>query len=81
MDDPTLLSWIERGQNIAALFVAIGVTGEFVLGFMAGPARRRVDATREAEVYDSQQSRRKPANGLPMLKSSWVVPIADCASK
>ena len=50
MDDPTLLSWIERGQNIAALLVAIGVAGEFALGFMAGPARRRVDAAREAEM-------------------------------
>lgn len=50
MDDPTLLSWIERGQNVAALLVAIGVAGEFALGFMAGPARRRVDAARDAEM-------------------------------
>ena len=45
-----LLSWIERGQNIAALLVAIGVATEFVLGFMAGPARHRVDQAKEDEV-------------------------------
>lgn len=50
MDDPTLLSWIERGQLIAALLVAIGVAGEFVLGFMAGPARHRVDQAKDAEM-------------------------------
>jgi hypothetical protein len=37
MDDATLLSWIERGQNVAALLVAIGVAAEFLLGFMALP--------------------------------------------
>ena len=50
MDDPTLLSWIEKGQNIAALLVAVGVAAEFVLGFIAGPARRRVDQTKDAEM-------------------------------
>ena len=50
MDDPTLLSWIEKGQNIAALLVAIGVAAEFVLGFIAGPARRRVDQAKDAEM-------------------------------
>lgn len=50
MDDPTLLSWIERGQNIAALLVAIGVAAEFALGFVAGPARRRVDQAKDAEM-------------------------------
>jgi hypothetical protein len=50
MDDPTLLSWIERGQNFAALLVAIGVAAEFVLGFMAGPARHRVDQIKDAEM-------------------------------
>jgi hypothetical protein len=50
MDDPTLLSWIERGQNIAALLVAIGVAAEFVLGFMAVPARHRLDQAKDAEL-------------------------------
>jgi hypothetical protein len=50
VNDPTLLSWIERGQNIAALLVAIGVAGEFALGFMASPARRRIEAARESEM-------------------------------
>ena len=50
MDDPTLLSWIERGQNIATFLVAIGVAAEFALGFMAGPARRRVDQAKDAEM-------------------------------
>jgi hypothetical protein len=50
MDDPTLLSWIERGQNIAALLVAAGVAGEFILGFMAGPPRRRIEAAKESEI-------------------------------
>ena len=50
MEDSTLLSWIERGQNWAALLVAIGVGAEFLLGFMAGPARRRVDEAKDAEI-------------------------------
>lgn len=50
MDDPTLLSWIERGQNFAALLVALGVAAEFALGFMAGPARHRVDQAKDAEM-------------------------------
>jgi hypothetical protein len=50
VDDPTLLSWIERGQNIAALLVAIGVAAEFALGFMAGPARHRLDQAKDAEM-------------------------------
>ena len=50
MDDVTLLSWIERGQNIAALLVALGVAGEFALGYMAGPARKRIDAARDSEI-------------------------------
>ena len=50
MDDPTLLSWIEKGQNISALLVAVGVAAEFVLGFIAGPARRRVDQAKDAEM-------------------------------
>jgi hypothetical protein len=54
MDDPTLLTWIERGQNIAALLVAIGVGAEFLLGFMAGPARRRVDAAKDSEIVRLQ---------------------------
>ena len=50
MDDPTLLSWIEKGQNIATLLVAVGVAAEFALGFIAGPARRRVDETNHEEI-------------------------------
>lgn len=50
MDDATLLSWIERGQNLAALLVAIGVAGEFLLGFMAGPARHRLEEAKDANV-------------------------------
>ena len=50
MDDPTLLSWIDKGQNIAALLVAIGVAVEFILGFIAGPARRRIDQAKDAEM-------------------------------
>jgi hypothetical protein len=50
VDDPTLLSWIEKGQNIAALLVAIGVAAEFVLGFMANPARKRVDHAKDSEI-------------------------------
>ena len=50
MDDPTLLSWIDKGQNIAALLVAIGVAAEFLLGYIAGPARRRIDQAKDAEI-------------------------------
>src|ERR1700719_3727570 len=54
MDDPTLLSWIERGQNVAALLVAIGVAAEFLLGFMAGPARNRVSQAKDNEIIRLQ---------------------------
>lgn len=50
MNDPTLLNWVEKGQNIAALLVAVGVAAEFVLGFIAGPARHRVERAHEKEV-------------------------------
>lgn len=74
MDDPTLLSWIEKGQNVAALLVAIGVAAEFVLGFMAVPARHRLDQAKDAEMIGLKDksagfekeaaSLRKDAEGL-----------------
>jgi hypothetical protein len=50
MDDPTLLTWIERGQNIAALLVAVGVAAEFLLGFISSPIRKRLDRAHESEI-------------------------------
>jgi hypothetical protein len=52
MDDPTLLAWIEKGQNFAALLVAIGVAAEFVLGFIAGPARNRISQLNETAIVE-----------------------------
>jgi hypothetical protein len=50
MSDPELLSWIERGQLIAALLVAIGVAGEFVGSFIARPINRRLESAREQQI-------------------------------
>lgn len=50
MTDPELLSWIERGQLIATLLVAIGVAGEFAGSFIARPINRRVEAARQLEI-------------------------------
>jgi hypothetical protein len=50
MDDVTLLSRVERGQNFAALLVAIGVGAEFVLGFMVGPPRNRISEPKDTEI-------------------------------
>ena len=50
MTDEALLYWIERGQLIAALLVAVGVAGEFVLQFAARPITKRIDAGRETEL-------------------------------
>ena len=49
MTDETLLSWIDRGQLVAALLVAIGVAGEFLLQFAARPLNRRIEYAREVE--------------------------------
>jgi hypothetical protein len=50
VDDHALLSWIDIGQNIATFLVAIGVAGEFLGTFLAGPARKRIDASHKAEM-------------------------------
>lgn len=50
MDDPTKLLWIERAMNISALLVAIGVSGEFIGNWIAGPIRKRLDTAKEAEI-------------------------------
>jgi hypothetical protein len=72
MDDATLLSWIERGQNFAALLVAIGVAGEFLLGFMAGPARKRVDAARDAEIVQLMNGSAKAGERAAQLEQSNI---------
>jgi hypothetical protein len=50
VNDAALLSWINAGKNIAALLVAIGVAGEFIGDFVAGPVQARIDAARTAEI-------------------------------
>src|SRR5215467_4600930 len=72
MDDVTLLSWIDKGQNIAALLVAIGVAGEFLLGFMAGPARKRVEAAREAEIVQLRDDTAKAGERAAQLEQSNI---------
>lgn len=50
MDDNTLLLWIDRGKNLAALLVVIGVAGELLGDFLAGPARKRQEESRKLEI-------------------------------
>lgn len=50
MDDPTKLLWIERVMNVSALFVAIGVSGEFIGNWIASPIRKRLDAASQKEI-------------------------------
>jgi hypothetical protein len=50
VDDLTWLSWIDTGRTVAALLVAIGVSAEFLLGFIASPIQKRIDAARTAEL-------------------------------
>lgn len=59
MTDETVLSWIEKGQLVAALLVAVGVAGEFMLQFAARPISRRIGFAREIEIA---QQREKTAN-------------------
>jgi len=80
MDDPTLLSWIERGQNIAALLVALGVAAEFVLGFMAGPARRRVDQAKDAEMVRLVDSSKDLEKGVADAKAEMSKQQARAAT-
>jgi hypothetical protein len=50
MDDPNKLSWVEFAMNICALLVALGVAGEFLGNWIAGPIRKRVDNAKDAEI-------------------------------
>jgi hypothetical protein len=50
MDDATLLAWILKGKNCAAFFVAIGVAGEFLGDWIAGPANKRLENSRQEEL-------------------------------
>jgi hypothetical protein len=50
VDDPTELLWIERAMNVCALFVAIGVSGEFIGNWIAGPIRHRIDSAKNSEI-------------------------------
>lgn len=97
MEDATLLSWIEKGQNWAALLVAIGVGAEFLLGFIAGPARRRVDEAKDAEIirltketgelHKQAETLRKEAEDERMARTqlsasiSWRTPDPSLAAK
>jgi hypothetical protein len=53
--DEALLSWIDRGQLAAALLVAIGVAGEFILQFAGRPVSARIEASREMELVRLRQ--------------------------
>lgn len=57
------LSWIERGNAIALLLVAIGVGYEFVADRLAAPLRKTIEATREVELEqlrkDTAEAKRK----------------------
>jgi hypothetical protein len=65
MDDGVLLSIIDKGKNIAALLVAVGVAGEFLGDFMADPIRKRRDEARQADIVrlsnDAETARKDSA--------------------
>jgi hypothetical protein len=50
MNDVKLLSWIETGQIVSTLLVAVGVVGEFAGTFLARPVQRRLDQKRVMEI-------------------------------
>lgn len=50
MDDARLLSFIEKGEIVAAFLVVIGVAGEFMGSYLARPIRRRMDEARATEM-------------------------------
>jgi hypothetical protein len=50
VDDATALSRIEWAMNICFFLVAIGVTGEFVGNWIAGPIRKRLETAKELEI-------------------------------
>ncbi|PYR04361.1 MAG: hypothetical protein DMF99_32115 [Acidobacteria bacterium] len=68
MTDEALLSWIDRGQLIAALFVAVGVAGEFLLQFAARPINKRIEFARSIEVSKQQEKTANAERELLILK-------------
>lgn len=50
MDDLIALVWIERVKTASAFLVALGVAGEFLGGWIAGPIQKRVDDIRNSEL-------------------------------
>jgi hypothetical protein len=50
VDDLTALVWIERTKTISAFLVAIGVAGEFIGGWIAGPIQKRIDDAQKSEI-------------------------------
>jgi len=50
VDDVTALSWIERALNVSLFLVAMGVAGEFVGNWVAGPIRKRLETAKNLEI-------------------------------
>jgi hypothetical protein len=50
VDDVTALSWIEKVLNVSLFLVAIGVAGEFVGNWVAGPIRKRLETAKDLEI-------------------------------
>jgi hypothetical protein len=50
VDDASLLSLIDKVKTASAFFVAVGVVGEFLGGFVADPIIRRRDEAQRAEI-------------------------------
>lgn len=76
MDDPSLLSWIEKGRILAAFLVAIGVSGEFLGDWLAKPIERRLAAIRTTEmlklnkdISDANERAAKAELDLALLKA------------
>lgn len=71
MDDAAKLLWIERGELLATLLVAIGVLGEFVGTFAAKPIRRRLESAHRVEIARLQKDAeglRKEAEGAKLAR-------------
>lgn len=66
MEDAKLLSWIETGQLVAALLVAVGVAGEFVGSFWAKPIRERM------EQAQALRMKKLEADGIEANKASAI---------
>ncbi|MGD0226314.1 MAG: hypothetical protein ABSF71_28610 [Terriglobia bacterium] len=88
MDDTTFLVWIDRGKNIAAFLVALGVAGEFLGDFISGPARKRQGEAQRTQIailnqqtLELENSNKQLAIGLAAAKDNLSLKQSELAQE